>query len=268
VTPFKSRVSALDRARLPEPFLDDDVLEQLTVEEARALAAIVEGWVQPTTARPTPGYRKPPAAAPDANGSLTRLPRPVSIAWLRDVAVLSGCKPKSTQVALVEVGYRPTGQVSAVTPIATRIPPECERAAAVVAALEVAPGEAQVPAQRSDRLVIGLRPSDFECERSSGQAQPPTVRVGDRIKTPKKSRNVQPVYRSDLVQSGVQGTVMAEATISTGGCLADAFITHRVHPVLDVAALTAVSGWRYEPAILDGAAVPVIMTVFVNFNLQ
>lgn len=37
---------------------------------------------------------------------------------------------------------------------------------------------------------------------------------------------------------------------------------------LDLAALKAVSGWRFEPTLLDGEPVPVIMTVTVNFTLQ
>jgi periplasmic protein TonB len=41
-----------------------------------------------------------------------------------------------------------------------------------------------------------------------------------------------------------------------------------VSPSLDASALAAVSLWRYEPTLLDGAPVPVIMTVTVSFTLQ
>ena len=39
-------------------------------------------------------------------------------------------------------------------------------------------------------------------------------------------------------------------------------------PLLDQAALDAVRQWEYEPTLLNGVAVPVIMTVTVNFTLQ
>ena len=39
-------------------------------------------------------------------------------------------------------------------------------------------------------------------------------------------------------------------------------------PQLDRAALDAVQQWRFTPALLNGQAVPVVMTVTVNFTLQ
>jgi protein TonB len=39
-------------------------------------------------------------------------------------------------------------------------------------------------------------------------------------------------------------------------------------PMLDDAALAAVREWEFTPTYLNGAAVPVIMTVTVNFTLQ
>jgi TonB family protein len=76
------------------------------------------------------------------------------------------------------------------------------------------------------------------------------------------------VYPPDVIAARVQGVVLAESSITTTGCVVDAFITRRVHPALDVSALVAIGEWRYEPATLDGVAVPVIMTVTVNFSLN
>jgi len=39
-------------------------------------------------------------------------------------------------------------------------------------------------------------------------------------------------------------------------------------PLLDAAALDAVRQWVYAPTLLDGAPVPVVMTVTVNFRLK
>jgi protein TonB len=39
-------------------------------------------------------------------------------------------------------------------------------------------------------------------------------------------------------------------------------------PLLDQAALDCVRQWKFEPTQLNGAPVPVIMTVTVNFTLQ
>ena len=61
--------------------------------------------------------------------------------------------------------------------------------------------------------------------------------------------------------------MILEATISRSGCVRE-LRTLRGHGMLTAAALSAVAGWRYTPTLLDGVAVPVIMTVTVNFRLR
>jgi TonB family protein len=39
-------------------------------------------------------------------------------------------------------------------------------------------------------------------------------------------------------------------------------------PLLDQAAMDAVKLWKYEPTLMNGVAVPVVMTVTVNFTLR
>jgi periplasmic protein TonB len=60
---------------------------------------------------------------------------------------------------------------------------------------------------------------------------------------------------------------MAEITVNEAGVVSDARIL-KSNPVLDDAALKAVREWRYDPTIVDGKAVPVKMTVTVNFSLR
>jgi protein TonB len=64
-----------------------------------------------------------------------------------------------------------------------------------------------------------------------------------------------------------QGAVIIEAIIGPDGKVQTATVIHSV-PLLDQAALDAVRRWEYEPTLLKGAAVAVIMTVVVNFALQ
>jgi protein TonB len=39
-------------------------------------------------------------------------------------------------------------------------------------------------------------------------------------------------------------------------------------PLLDQAAVDAVRQWKYTPTFLNGVAVPIVMTVTINFTLQ
>jgi TonB family protein len=93
------------------------------------------------------------------------------------------------------------------------------------------------------------------------------VRVGGNIRPPVKTRDVKPVYPPEAFESRVQGVVIMEATIDPLGNVSSARVL-RSQPLLDQAALEAVSQWQFTPTLVNGVAVPVIMTVTVNFTLQ
>ena len=61
--------------------------------------------------------------------------------------------------------------------------------------------------------------------------------------------------------------VIIEATIGADGKVIDTKVLRSV-PMLDQAALDAVRQWEFTPTLLNGAPVPVVMTVTVNFKLQ
>jgi TonB family protein len=91
------------------------------------------------------------------------------------------------------------------------------------------------------------------------------LRVGGQIKPPIKTHDVKPAYPPLALSSGVQGVVIIEATIDSGGNVVHTRVL-RGQPLLDQAATDAVQQWRFEPTMLNGAPVPVIMTVTVNFR--
>ena len=61
--------------------------------------------------------------------------------------------------------------------------------------------------------------------------------------------------------------MVLQATIDPTGEVGDIEVLRSV-PELDQAAIDAVKQWRYEPTLVDGAAVPVSMTITVNFVLS
>ena len=89
-------------------------------------------------------------------------------------------------------------------------------------------------------------------------------RVGGRLKAPIKVKDVKPQYPPAAYTARVSGTVMIEATVDTHGKVSAARVVKSV-PMLDTAALDAVKKWEYRPTMLNGTAVPVIVTVRVNF---
>jgi TonB family protein len=116
-----------------------------------------------------------------------------------------------------------------------------------------------------------LRQSAGQLQQTAGGAPPPpppagALRVGGAVRQPRKIKDVPPVYPPIARTARVQGVVIIEASIDPAGNVGDARILRSI-PLLDQAAVDAVKQWQYEPTLLNGTAVPIIMTVTVNFTL-
>ena len=128
------------------------------------------------------------------------------------------------------------------------------RAAALQEQLQAVLDEMQVLLGDSDRSAGG-----------SNSNEP--FRIGDGIRSPAKIVNVNPVYPPEAREARVQGVVILEATISRTGEVSDVEVLRSV-PLLDEAAVAAVRQWRYEPTLVDGEPVSILMTVTMNFQLR
>ena len=93
------------------------------------------------------------------------------------------------------------------------------------------------------------------------------ARVGGNIKAPTKIYDQRPTYPEEALRERVTGMVILEAVIDTNGVVRSAKVLRSI-PLLDAAAVEAVKAWRFAPAVRDGVAIPVVMTVTVNFTLQ
>jgi TonB family protein len=162
-------------------------------------------------------------------------------------------------------------------------PPELDDAAAVLTYNGGGGGGVGgVPFDEAERLAfsqgVGFRRIErsgvgFAQERVStgvvGSVSPPggpsgVVRVGGNIAPPRKIHHVDPVMPETARLARVQGTVILELTIDPQGSVQAARVLRSV-PLLDRAALAAARQWQFEPTIFKDQAVPVIMTVPVEF---
>jgi TonB family protein len=105
---------------------------------------------------------------------------------------------------------------------------------------------------------------------------PPTVgpvlprgvlKVGDAVKTPKRLVNAAPTYPQEAIDAKVQGVVVLDVLVDAEGVPSEVQVVQGI-PLLDAAAIEAVKKWRYEPTLLNGVAVPIAMTVSLNFSLD
>jgi len=95
----------------------------------------------------------------------------------------------------------------------------------------------------------------------------PPMHLHSGMKAPVKTLDVAPVYPTIARNARVQGVVILEAVLDVQGRVQSVRVLRSI-PLLDQAAVEAVQQWRFTPALLNGVAVPVVMTVTVNFTLQ
>ena len=138
-----------------------------------------------------------------------------------------------------------------------------ELAAAAKAAGDKAAADAVAAKEKAD-AAAAKESADAEAREKAKAA---ALRVGGKVRPPTKIKNVTPVYPAAAKSAKVAGMVIIEATIGGNGKVIDAKVLRSV-PMLDEAALEAVRQWEFTPTLLNGAPVPVVMTVTVNFKLQ
>jgi protein TonB len=99
--------------------------------------------------------------------------------------------------------------------------------------------------------------------------RPPQVprRIGGDVVPPQRIAYTAPVYPQVAVSARIEGIVILEATIDAQGLVQNVTVLRSL-PMLDRAAIDAVKQWRYQPTRLNGRAIPIIMTVTVNFSLR
>ena len=91
--------------------------------------------------------------------------------------------------------------------------------------------------------------------------------VGGNIKAPTRLSYADPVYPTIAIAAKIDGMVILEATIDETGVVRDVKVLRSI-PMLDQAAMDAVKRWRYTPTLLNGVAVPILLTVTVTFSLR
>ena len=91
------------------------------------------------------------------------------------------------------------------------------------------------------------------------------VRVGGNIRMPRRIADAEAVTPDAARQAGVTGVVILEIVIGTDGKVTDVKVMRSI-PLLDQAAIDTAKQWRYEPTLLNGTPVPVILTATVNFR--
>ena len=145
--------------------------------------------------------------------------------------------------------------------------PSYDKAASLAAAAKAAAEKAGTDGRAAKEKAAAAAAAERAAADAIESARKEAVRVGGKIRPPTKTKNVTPEYPEAARSARVQGMVIIEAVIGADGKVADAKVLRSV-PQLDAAAVAAVKQWEFTPTLLNGKAVPVVMTVTVNFKLK
>lgn len=185
-----------------------------------------------------------------------------------------GCTPPSDPFAFgaARILYQLDGRPSALAGDTRTLPKACVPFIGYLARLTVSQPDQPVLNGIPQWLFMAMDKDAVACAEE-GVARSSSSRVAEpvaagRISVPHKTKDVRPVYPQSMQRARISGTVIIQARITATGCIAGAEVLRSVELPLDLAAMRAVSGWRFEPARLDGKPVPVTMTVTVSFGLQ
>jgi TonB family protein len=120
-----------------------------------------------------------------------------------------------------------------------------------------------IAVRSSPAVPSGAVPDGVTTSLTMSAASSGAIRVGGNVAPPTKV-HVPAVIPAEALRSGGRGVVIIEATIDSDDAVKDARVLRSI-PMLDAAAVAAVPQWRYTLTLLNGQAVPVIMTITVAF---
>jgi TonB family protein len=103
-------------------------------------------------------------------------------------------------------------------------------------------------------------------EAGASQPAPPSPPSGEKAPIPIKQ--VRPNYTKALMDTGTQGTVTVEITVTTEGKVSDAKVRKSLAPANDAEALRVAKQWEFTPGTKDGVPVAVRTELEFTFTLR
>ncbi len=97
---------------------------------------------------------------------------------------------------------------------------------------------------------------------------PAPIRVSGQFEPPRLTRLMRVPNPESAKARGAQGVVVVRGTVLEDGTLSDLAAGADADTQLAEAALSAIRGWRYQPALLDGKAVAFETVISIEYKLQ
>jgi TonB family protein len=91
--------------------------------------------------------------------------------------------------------------------------------------------------------------------------------VGGGVTAPSLLFKVEPEYSEEARSAKLQGTVLLKLVIDTDGLAKNILVLKSQGMGLDEQAVIAITQWKFKPGTKDGAPIPVLAQIEINFKL-
>ncbi len=113
------------------------------------------------------------------------------------------------------------------------------------------------------------KPKRSPRQPSSTPSRPKVAKAAPKPSGAKVRRSVKPIYPSDALRAGVEGTTLIRLEVGVRGNVASARIARSSgHASLDRAAIKAARKWRFSPATRNGSPAASSVIVPIQFRLS
>lgn len=228
------------------------------------------------------------SASVHAAALLAPVSRPLVLAQNPQDAVVEIAVEPSPTPELAEAAGTTPATSTADAPHESALPPERQtRVPEAKRERHVIPDESAVAAEPSIAatrdtprfvIAIGDAPTSYGAVSATGAGPAAASRAIEAAGAPMDEavvdekarlvRGLSPAYPNAARIKGVEGDVLLELVVGTGGAVESARVVHGVGDGLDEAALAAVREYRFAPAKKAGNAVRVRMQWWMQFRLR
>ena len=260
---FKSQM-ALDSSQLSSLAH----LGELTKQEQASLDAQIPGW---KIAR---GTQAPVDLVPSAGAAGTEIatlpvgPPGLLASVLRAANCAAG--DNETSFGAASVQFERDGWPKQVAADTRTVSGPCAGAFKALAATAVAPIEDVIGGAEAHWFLLPMSVAALACADQPPARTWPSESIveGHLLAKPKMAYGAKPVYPESLRQARMTAQVGIDVTLSETGCVARARVVRPAELQFNIAALNAVSRWRFEPITVNGRPIALTMNVRVRFSLE
>ena len=244
-------------------------LAELTKREQAWLDDQIPGWKIERTAQASAVGAVPSAAG--AGTEIATLPIGAR-GLLASVLRAAGCAATDNETAFgaASVQFDRDGWPKQIAVDTKTVSTPCAAAFKALVATAVAPIEEVTGGAGAHWFFLAMSAPTLACaDQLPGRTWPSeSIVEGRLLGQPKMTNGVKPIYPEALRQARMTAQVGVALVLSETGCVARARVERPAELQFNIAALNAVSRWRFEPTAVNGKPLPLTMQFLVRFSLE